>query len=141
METFETQSPEQTRELGRRLAKRLARGDCLALVGELGAGKTILVRGVAEGFGADPQLVSSPTYVLVQQYPGEMMDVFHLDLYRLTEAESELLDLGVDEMLAEGIVAIEWADRGGDALPRPRWELSIEHRDEHSRRFRLRRVE
>lgn len=141
METFETNSPQETLELGRRLADRFAVGDCVALVGSLGAGKTALVRGVAVGLGLeDENLVSSPTYVLVQEYPARMT-VFHVDLYRLSMPQAELSELGIDEMLVEGVVLIEWADRAGDALPRPRWEIRIQPTGLQSRRFELHRVD
>lgn len=138
-QTHVTESVEQTVALGRRWGAELAAGDCVALVGDLGAGKTALVRGVAVGLGlADPRLVSSPTFVLVHEYPARV-PVFHLDLYRLTMPEEELADLGLAEMLAEGVVLIEWADRAERALPRRRWEIAIEITGAESRRFTVRR--
>jgi tRNA threonylcarbamoyladenosine biosynthesis protein TsaE len=154
METLDTRSVRGTEALGREFAQRLGAGDCVALVGELGAGKTALVRGIAAGLGvADPRLVSSPTFVLVQEYPGRV-PVFHVDLYRLgpptgvgqegvvlPHAEEELAALGIAEMLQRGVVLIEWADRAGEALPRPRWQIEIDHAGPRQRRFRLSRVE
>jgi tRNA threonylcarbamoyladenosine biosynthesis protein TsaE len=135
METIETHSVPGTRSLGKRLAGRLHAGDCVALVGPLGAGKTVLVRGIAEGLGlADGRMVSSPTFVLVQEYPARL-PVYHLDLYRLSDPGAELADLGLDEMLACGVVLIEWADRAPDALPRRRWEVLIEITGPRARRF------
>lgn len=137
----ETRSPLETHALGRRLAGLLRRGDCLALVGELGAGKTVLVRGLAEGLGADGRMVSSPTYVLVQEYPAaEGLSLFHLDVYRLTEPEAELADLGLEEMRQNGVVVIEWADRVDRALPRPYLRVDIDIVGESTRRFTLRSV-
>jgi len=125
MEEVRSDSPEATYEFGRQFAARLKRRDCVALIGPLGAGKTILVRGIAAGLGlADERLVLSPTFVLVQEYPAAV-PVFHVDLYRITDGRSELHLLGIDEMLAEGVVLIEWADRAGDALPSERWELAL----------------
>ena len=90
-----------------------ARGAVVLLYGELGAGKTAFVRGLAEGLGADPTEVSSPTFTLIQEYAGRL-PLYHVDLYRLERAEVD--DLGLDELEAgAGVVAIEWADR----LPRP----------------------
>jgi tRNA threonylcarbamoyladenosine biosynthesis protein TsaE len=127
--------------LGRLLAERLGRGDCLALTGPLGAGKTALVRGIAAGLGVrDGRMVSSPTYVLVQEYPGRV-PIYHIDLYRMVRPAEELADLGLNEMLADGVVLIEWADRAAGALPRPRWEIGIELVGPRGRRFTLRRVE
>ncbi|MFB3894119.1 MAG: tRNA (adenosine(37)-N6)-threonylcarbamoyltransferase complex ATPase subunit type 1 TsaE [Phycisphaerae bacterium] len=141
MKTFETKSASGTVALGRRLAGRLKAGDCVALVGELGAGKTALVRGIALGMGLKHErLVSSPTFVLVQEYPCAT-PVYHVDLYRLRDAVHELAQLGLAEMLSRGVVLIEWADRAGRALPRPRWEVAISHTGRNSRRFDVRRVE
>lgn len=141
METFETNSLEETIELGRTLARRFGPGDCVALIGPLGAGKTVLVRGIALGLGlGDERLVSSPTFVLVQEYPGEV-PVYHVDLYRLTSPEAELGELGLDEMLCDGVVLMEWADRAPHALPRKRWEIQISPTGPESRKFTLRRVD
>ena len=140
-ETFTTSSPARTAELGRTLASRLRAGDCVALVGDLGAGKTALVRGIAQGLGlADDRMVSSPTYVLVQEYPTAV-PVYHLDLYRMGSPEAEIGELGLEEMLADGVVLIEWAERAEAALPRPRWLISIDITSSRSRRFTVSRVE
>jgi len=140
-ETFETRSVAGTLGLGRRLAARFDRGDCIGLSGQLGAGKTVLVRGLAVGLGLDDErIVSSPTYVLVQEYPGRL-PVYHVDLYRMADPGRELADLGLDEMLADGVVLVEWADRAGTGLPRPRWQIDIEITGERSRRFTLRRID
>ena len=154
METFETRSVRATETLGRQFAARLRAGDCVALIGPLGAGKTALVRGIAAGLGvADRRAVSSPTFVLVQEYAGRV-PVYHVDLYRLGNpaaihadgaplegAAAELTALGLDEMLASGVVLIEWADRAAGALPRPRWQIEIEPAGPRRRGFQLRRVE
>ena len=130
METVQTSSVEETLDFGRRFAERLKVGDCVALIGQLGAGKTALARGIAMGLGlSDERIVSSPTFVLVQEYPTRPK-LFHIDLYRLSQPEIELADLGLDEMLAEGIVLIEWADRAPIALPRNRWEVQVTHTGE-----------
>ncbi len=139
-EQFRTNSVEETVELGKRLARRFDIGDCVALIGDLGAGKTVLVRGIAAGLGlADERLVSSPTYVLVQEYAGRVR-LYHVDLYRLTVAEDELFDLGVEEMLDDGVVVIEWADRAENALPRPHWRITIKPTGPTSRQFTLEQV-
>jgi len=140
METFTTNSVKSTIVLGRKLARRFDRGDCLGLIGQLGAGKTVLVKGLAEGMGADPQLVSSPSYVLVQEYLATV-PVFHIDLYRLIDPPSELDGLGLAEMLDAGLVIIEWADRAEGALPLPRWQMRIEIAGPKSRRFILERLD
>jgi tRNA threonylcarbamoyladenosine biosynthesis protein TsaE len=110
-----------TRGYGEELAARLEAGDCVALVGGLGAGKTRLVQGIARGLGCDGE-VSSPTFTLVNEVRGGRLPLFHLDLYRLG-GERELLDLGWDELLDEGaVVAVEWAERCRDLMPEgTRW--------------------
>ena len=139
-EVFDTDSAEGTEALGRQIARRLGVGDCVALRGELGAGKTVLVRGLAAGLGlAETRLVSSPTYVLVQEYPADVT-VYHLDLYRLSAPEAELADLGLEEMLDDGVAVIEWADRAEGALPKARWDIDIEITGRQTRRLTLRRV-
>jgi tRNA threonylcarbamoyladenosine biosynthesis protein TsaE len=113
MPTFHSRSEEDTQGIARDLAGRLTPGAVVLLYGELGAGKTAFVRGLAEGLGADPAEVSSPTFTLIQEYRGRV-PVYHVDLYRLERVEVD--DLGLEELEAgDGVVAIEWADR----LPRP----------------------
>jgi tRNA threonylcarbamoyladenosine biosynthesis protein TsaE len=141
METHETSSPDETLAFGRHFAERLTVGDCVALVGGLGAGKTALTRGIAAGLGLeDTRLVSSPTYVLVQEYIGKF-PIFHLDLYRMVDPQAELADLGLQEMLEEGVTLIEWADRATTALPANRWEIAIEITAESSRTFTVTHLE
>ena len=111
-----TASTEETERAGEQLAVELHPGDVVALVGELGAGKTSFVRGLASGLGAG-DVVSSPTFVLVNQYRGRLA-IHHLDVYRPASL-SEVLDLGFDELIASGgITLIEWADRIAPLVPR-----------------------
>ncbi len=138
-EVFSTDSVEATQALGAELAARFSKGDCVALIGPLGAGKTALVRGLAAGLGVqDTRVVCSPTYVIVHEYAGRL-PIYHLDLYRLGGPE-EFIDLAVEEMLAEGVVIIEWAERAGQYLPARRWHIEIEITAQHSRRLRLTKV-
>lgn len=138
-ETFTTRSIKATLDLGRKLAERFGVGDCIALHGELGAGKTVFVRGLAAGLGvADERAVSSPTFVLVQEYHGRI-PIYHIDLYRLDKAVAELELFGLSEMLQSGLVVIEWAERAAD-LPRPHWSLTITATGKSSRRFVLERI-
>jgi tRNA threonylcarbamoyladenosine biosynthesis protein TsaE len=103
-------SEEETSAVGRQLGSRLDRGAVVLLAGDLGAGKTAFVRGLAEGLGIDPSEVSSPTFTLIQEYRGGRLPLFHVDLYRLTPAEAD--DLGLDDPSMEaGVMAIEWPDR------------------------------
>jgi tRNA threonylcarbamoyladenosine biosynthesis protein TsaE len=105
-----TSTEEETSGAGERLAPRLRAGDVVLLFGELGAGKTAFVRGLARGLGAPAEEVSSPTFTLIQEYQGEALTLHHVDLYRLEPVE--VADLGLDELISSGgIVAVEWADR------------------------------
>jgi tRNA threonylcarbamoyladenosine biosynthesis protein TsaE len=105
-----TQSEQDTIEVARQLAATLLAGDVLLLSGELGAGKTAFVRGLAGGLGIDEEEVSSPTFTLVHEYRGGRLTLYHVDLYRLDRAATD--DLGLDEMgVADGVLAIEWPDR------------------------------
>jgi tRNA threonylcarbamoyladenosine biosynthesis protein TsaE len=99
----------QTEAVGRALAPALGPGDLLALTGELGAGKTTLIRGIAEGLGVDPMLVHSPTFVLHHVYPAPAITLHHIDLYRLGSG-TEIASLALEELLEEGVVAVEWAE-------------------------------
>ncbi len=108
MPEVETRSAEETEAEGERLGRTLQRGDLLLLVGPLGAGKTTFVRGLARGAGS-ADAVASPTFVLVRNYRGRL-PLAHVDLYRLDRAP-ELRDLGLDELLDEGAVVVEWGDR------------------------------
>lgn len=112
-----------TAALGTRLAGSLEPGDCLALCGDLGAGKTELTRAIVAGLGGEA-IVSSPTFTLVHEYPGGRLPVFHFDFYR-AETASEILDLGWDDYLAGGgAVVAEWADRFPSLFPDgTRWLL------------------
>jgi tRNA threonylcarbamoyladenosine biosynthesis protein TsaE len=106
----ETTSEAETRAVASCIAPTLAAGDVLLVSGDLGAGKTAFVRGVAEGLGIDPDLVSSPTFTIVHDYGGGRVPLVHVDLYRLERAD--LYDLGLDPELANrGVVAVEWPER------------------------------
>lgn len=106
----ETASEAETAGAGESLGRQLAAGDVVLLYGDLGAGKTAFVRGLALGLGADPDQVSSPTFTLVQEYAGPAVVLYHVDLYRLAPAEID--DLGLEELVSgDGVVAIEWAER------------------------------
>ena len=112
---FVTRSADETERVGERLGRRLVPGDVVALSGELGAGKTCFIRGLARGLGVT-QGVSSPTFVIVNQYTGRM-PVFHIDAYR-TESLTELLDIGFDEYVSgDSVTVIEWSDKLEPLLP------------------------
>jgi tRNA threonylcarbamoyladenosine biosynthesis protein TsaE len=122
---FETLSPEQTEEAGFLLAGLLPKGTLVALHGDLAAGKTCFVRGMARCFDQHAP-VHSPTFTLVNQY-GTDMPLYHLDLYRLSGPE-ELADLGYEEVFdSEGVCVVEWAERAEGWLPEQRIDLHLAH--------------
>ncbi|KXJ98926.1 tRNA (adenosine(37)-N6)-threonylcarbamoyltransferase complex ATPase subunit type 1 TsaE [Nitrospirales bacterium NOB] len=128
-------SPQQTRRLGTWIGKLATGGEILALFGELGAGKTTLVKGIAAGLRAEPTAVSSPTFTLIHEYRGRLRLV-HADLYRL--AAEQLEDTGLDDYLDEQTVtAVEWADRWGWSLPTDRLEIHLAHQGAAGRRASL----
>jgi tRNA threonylcarbamoyladenosine biosynthesis protein TsaE len=108
--TVTTRSESETAAVGRELAATLSEGAVVLLCGDLGAGKTAFVRGLAEGLGLDPADVSSPTFTLVQEYRGGRVPLVHADLYRLSDTR-EIDDLGLDELGSVAVLAIEWADK------------------------------
>jgi tRNA threonylcarbamoyladenosine biosynthesis protein TsaE len=105
---LETSSPQETEAAGEELGRRLRRGDLVLLKGELGAGKTTFVRGMARGVGSSSP-VASPTFQLVRLYRGRLQ-LAHVDLYRIEKVD-ELADLGLDELADDGAVVVEWGDR------------------------------
>jgi tRNA threonylcarbamoyladenosine biosynthesis protein TsaE len=111
-----TTSEAETRATARSLATTLRPGAVLLLLGDLGAGKTAFVRGLAEGLGIAEDAVSSPTFTLVQEYRGGRLPLYHADLYRLPEGVS-LDELGLDEVAEDGVLAIEWPERLARPVP------------------------
>jgi len=147
-ECLQSRSADQTRALGARLAARLRPGDVVAFTGDLGTGKTCMIQGLCAALEVtDP--VNSPTFVLINEYvgrwpepgaggAGEAVTVYHFDLYRLA-GSGELLDIGADEIMnGDGLSLVEWADRGAEVLPWPRWEVSLSHAGQNSRDIRCR---
>ena len=133
--TITTHSEAETSDAGRKLAETLTPGSVVLLVGDLGAGKTALVRGLAEGLGVPPEEVSSPTFTLMQEYRGGRVPLIHVDLYRLNDPR-EIDELGLEELGLESVLAIEWAEK----LPRPiadAVEVRIEHGDGDVRRLTI----
>jgi len=122
-----------TTAFGRRLGELLLPGSIVALIGPLGAGKTYLVRAIAEGLGiADSRAVSSPTFVLIQEYAARL-PIYHFDAYRL-RSEAEFHELGVQEYFAgDGVCLVEWADRVPDSLPAEHLKIELKVTGETSR--------
>ncbi len=136
MRPIVTHSPEETRALAADLAAQLKPGAVLALHGELGAGKTCFIQGIAQALQVD-QPVSSPTYTLVNEYRGRL-PLYHIDLYRLKNAD-DALNVGLDEYLeGDGVTAIEWAERAEAVLPERTIHVRLEHGSaENERRVRV----
>jgi tRNA threonylcarbamoyladenosine biosynthesis protein TsaE len=129
---FVSRSPEQTRRIGARLGAMLRGGDVLALSGDLGAGKTTFVQGIAQGWGSSDN-VSSPTFVLVNVYRrADGGRLHHMDAYRIQSA-LEAEDLDIDEMLSSGALIVEWAERIQSALPGEFLAVEMSWADEEQR--------
>ena len=116
-ENYKSESPAETQALGETVGKTLKQGDVIALIGDLGTGKTCLTQGIARGVGIAPdEIVSSPSYILINEYNGTV-PIYHIDLYRLENSE-EIAELGLSEYVeGDGICIVEWAERMADALP------------------------
>jgi len=133
---FFSRSPEQTRRIGMRLGRALHPGDVICLQGDLGAGKTTFVQGIAQGWGSLDS-VSSPTFIIVNVYRrADGNQLFHLDAYRIdSKPEAEELDL--DSMLADGALLIEWPERIGELVSGERLWITFEHVDEEEREMKF----
>ena len=123
--TFKSTSIDETVRFGERLGRLLAPGHVVALVGELGAGKTTMVKGIVQGLGVtDRRAVKSPTFALVHRYEGRI-PIYHFDAYRLEDAQ-DMIDIGSDEMLyGKGVSIIEWADRVSGCLPKEYLRITL----------------
>ena len=127
----------QTDRLGQTLGRMLRGGETIALYGTLGAGKTALVRGIAQGLGASPAAVTSPTFVVIHEYRGRL-SLAHMDWYRIRSLR-ELESTGLIEYFSgQTVTAIEWADKGLALLPQDRIEITLSHRAAQSRTVQLR---
>jgi len=135
---YETHSGEETVALGRKIAATLPKHAVVLLIGNLGAGKTTLAKGIVSGLcGADPDEVSSPTFTLIHEY-GEGR-VYHIDLYRLDRAE-QVATLGLDEIFdRDAVVLIEWGERFPQLMPPGRIEIRLEAIGEEARRIEVTR--
>jgi tRNA threonylcarbamoyladenosine biosynthesis protein TsaE len=126
-------SEHATQEIARQISATLRPGDVVLLSGDLGAGKTTFVRGLAEGLGIDPGEVSSPTFTLVHEYRGARMTLYHADLYRLEKTATD--DLGLEEIgVHDGVLAIEWPDRLTHDMPGA-LRVTLEVVDDSTRRI------
>lgn len=135
---FITNSPEETIALGRELALQLAPPKLVVLRGDLGAGKTTLVKGIAEGFQAASQDdVTSPTFTLIHEYGGRLATVYHIDLYRV-DTQRELETLGLDDLMGdESVLLIEWGEKFARFDRERDVEIVLERTSERERRIRV----
>lgn len=137
--TYQTSSPEMTRELGFRLAKQLRPGDVLILRGDMGAGKSEFTRGVARGLGIEGYL-PSPSFTIMQMYETGRLPLYHFDWYRL-ESEEELYELSMDEYLyGSGVAVVEWPSMAEEAVPENHLEISLNPVGDDLREITLRPV-
>ena len=123
--TFTTANAEETIKLGEKIARRLKPGDLVALSGELGAGKTTLVKGIAKGLGVkNYRYVNSPSFVLVKEYKGKI-PLFHFDIYRLNNLK-DIEDIGYEDYLArDGVIVIEWSSKMARILPKRHLDVAL----------------
>jgi len=138
VQTIATHSEEETFAFGRTLAAKLTAPKCILLTGDLGAGKTTLTKGIAEGLhAARKEDVTSPTFTLIHEYRANGNSVFHIDLYRL-ETERELQTLGLQDLMNEkSILLIEWGEKFPWVVERCHLQISIERTDESERKITL----
>jgi tRNA threonylcarbamoyladenosine biosynthesis protein TsaE len=132
--THSSDGPEETRTLGERLGALLRSGDVVLLSGELGAGKTTFVQGIARGLGFDGS-VSSKSFVIMGEYAGAVT-LYHADLYRLEDPE-QVWELGLDEISRDGVLVVEWPERASGLLPEDHLLVEFEVIDENTRRLQL----
>ena len=140
MRSYSTHSADETIALGAQLASELPRRGVVLLIGNLGAGKTTLTKGIAMGLGvARPDEVSSPTFTLIHEY-GEPVRLYHIDLYRIEEA-AELATLELEDLMdRDALVLIEWGERFAERMPKPRTEIRIERIGDEQRTVVVREV-
>lgn len=133
-----SRSPEETFRVGKILAEGLTAGDVVALTGELGSGKTCLTQGIACGMGVpEDYAVTSPTFTLINEYPGRQMNLYHLDVYRLKGC-ADLAEMGYDEYLyGGGVMVIEWAEKILEAVPDDALFVTMTYLDENQRKIEL----
>jgi tRNA threonylcarbamoyladenosine biosynthesis protein TsaE len=138
--SYDSHTVARTETIAAELAKQLRGGECIALHGDLGAGKTQFVRGLVKGLSGDPRSVSSPTFVLLNVYNTGRLIVHHLDAYRVHGPE-DFEAIGFSELLEQGgVVAVEWPERVLSLLPKERIEVRITSTGDHSRRIEIERI-
>ncbi len=136
MESVESRSAAETEALGARVVARLAPGDVVVVAGEVGAGKTTLIRGACRALGIEGP-VTSPTFTIGQRYEGGRLPVSHLDLYRLESLDGEDPALLDDYLRGDGVAFVEWPAAGAGRLGRPALEIRLEHADGDRRQIEI----
>ncbi|MCK9604491.1 MAG: tRNA (adenosine(37)-N6)-threonylcarbamoyltransferase complex ATPase subunit type 1 TsaE [Candidatus Omnitrophica bacterium] len=132
-----SKSPGNTLNIGAKLAKNLRKGDIICLLGQLGSGKTVLTKGIAQGLGIAPGKIVSPSFVLMRQYNRSRLPLYHFDLYRLKLAK-DIASLGYEEYFYdEGVSVVEWADRLGCLLPKEYLRIELAIKSDSQRVFKL----
>lgn len=123
-----------TREFGIKVAGRLKPGDIIALIGDLGTGKTTLTKSIAEGLGIT-EMITSPTFTIVQEYPAGRLPLYHFDVYRINDPE-EMYELGYEEyFFGEGVCVVEWADQIMELIPEDSIIIRIEYGESEGERI------
>lgn len=134
--TIITKTPEETMAIAEKLGKKISAGDIICLFGDLGAGKTTFVKGLAKGLKFNSQKVKSPTFVLMNIYEGRL-SIYHFDLYRIEE-NAELTMIGYDEFLyGDGVAVIEWAERLNTLMPKERLDIELTHKKLEERMIKM----
>ena len=135
-----SKSVEETIDFGVKFARGLRKGDVVALIGDLGAGKTVFTKGIAKGLGVkNSRYVNSPTFVIIKEYKGKL-PLYHFDLYRL-DSHSCLDDMNYEEYFyGDGVTVIEWADKIRELLPKKYWEVGLKAIDEKNRKIEIKRI-
>jgi len=135
--TLISNSAEDTQVIGKIIGEYLRGGDVVALIGELGSGKTCITRGIARGIGVSEKYrITSPTFTLINEYPGRTT-LYHLDIYRLSGLQ-DLEDMGYEEYFySDGIIVIEWAEKIKEILPRECFNIYLRYLDENKRELKI----
>ena len=135
-----TSSPEQTLELGVKFGKTLKSGTVVALIGELGTGKTVFTKGIAKGLSVkDHEHVNSPSFVIMKEYKSKKTPLYHFDLYRLKSSQ-DLDTVGYEEYFySKGISVVEWADRAMDVLPERHISVRFKHLGKNKREIKIKK--
>jgi tRNA threonylcarbamoyladenosine biosynthesis protein TsaE len=140
MKKILSQSAEDTLKFGKYLAILLKKGDIICFYGDLGTGKTTMIKGIADGLNVRSDYVHSPTFTLINVYEHGRIPLYHFDLYRIEKPE-EMIDIGYDEILyGEGISVIEWSEKFGRLLPKERLEIHMKHKGDDQREIGMKAV-